>query len=514
MNSTAIQLQLDDPGSTWFHNAGIAGLWMTLSQLQREYPSKTQREGNLDWLLSDNSIYLEWNGQDFEALDWLCKQSFQTSSKGLLELTGLRPRQMGIQAQLAIHKGITKTFLQHNKFVESEGKDQAEVEIGNHTIQVSYKKIRTYAHQGFAKYLCDDQGNLQREKVSISSWLYPGLTVRHFAFPKQTKFEDTVERSLALLFSPLSCGYFALPFKPESTTTPLCVLVIPEIENLSGFAESHWRIGKLTHEFFNAVCGSDAGLKFLVHNSIHSHEKFSMRRCYVIVFGKTRWSSQQATRIDTREIEILQKDLDDYQLLYKILDELRSSSTGQENTSSFAPIRAIVSDNLIQGKPWWFNLFEQAQEHNVLSEGLKLKNLIIKMAEQTQLNIESEKLFIRACHEALRRTYAKVYDRTDDNEIARIDRKNEQILSRLKQCHNADRFRSFLADFFSKAGRIKILEENLEELFPITRGITDWRVSRDLFLLAMASYKGKEPSNEDQETQQSSSVSVDASTDK
>ncbi|MEP1077213.1 CRISPR-associated protein Cas8a1/Csx13 [Leptolyngbya sp. PL-A3] len=155
----------------------------------------------------------------------------------------------------------------------------------------------------------------------------------------------------------------------------------------------------------------------------------------------------------------------------------------------------MISNNLVAGKPWWSNLFEQLQEKNVVAESLKYTDFFIEMADQTSYNIEAEKLFIKACHEALRKTYAQVYDRAGENEIAQVDRKNQQIISRLKQCHNADRFRSFIADFFAKAGIITVFEENQEELFPITRGIADWRVSRDLFLLAMASYPRKKSSD-------------------
>ncbi|WP_189524940.1 hypothetical protein [Nostoc sp. 'Peltigera membranacea cyanobiont' 232] len=33
-----IQLNLGDPSITWIHRAGIAGLWMTLKQLEKLYP--------------------------------------------------------------------------------------------------------------------------------------------------------------------------------------------------------------------------------------------------------------------------------------------------------------------------------------------------------------------------------------------------------------------------------------------------------------------------------------------
>lgn len=62
-----IRLNLGDPSITWIHRAGIAGLWMTLKQLEKLYPIPTKRPGNLTWLLAPRSISLEWQGQDFIA---------------------------------------------------------------------------------------------------------------------------------------------------------------------------------------------------------------------------------------------------------------------------------------------------------------------------------------------------------------------------------------------------------------------------------------------------------------
>lgn len=506
MSAKILQIQLHAPGATWFHDAGVAGLWMSLCQLEQKFPLKAQREGGLIWSQSANSIYLEWEGADFEVLDWLLKQSFRVSQEGLIELPGLKPDQMSIQAQLAVHRGITSTFLQHNKSVVSDGTDHIVAGIGDRTVKFFFKKVRSYAHQNFAAHLCDDQGNLQQEGIGVVGWLYPGLIVRHNAYREHTKFEETVERSLALLFAPLTCGYFALPSQEESARTSY-VLVVPEIESLSSLAEPNWE-SEVMLETFSATCACEAGLKFLLWKFPTNSciEPSTHRKFYVVQFGKTWWSPQQASRTLAEEFTVSKKALNVYQIIHKMLANLRTSSIETNNFLLFAPVRVAISNNLASGKLWWFNFFEQLHAKNALTESLKYTNLFIEMANQIPSNTEAEKLFIKACHEALRKTYAKVYDRTGENEIAQIDRKNQQILSRLKQCHNVDRFRSFIADFFAKAGIITVLQENQEELFPIIRGITDWRVSRDLFLLAMASYPRKKPSAENAEVQQQAAV--------
>ena len=209
--NSKIQLNLGDPSMTLMHRAGLAGLWMTLKQLEQKYSTSAQRPGNFTWSLTPRSISLNWEGQDLEILDWLLKQSFQISDEGLISLTGLNSQAMEIGTQVTIHQGITGTFLQHNKFFKSTGKVSKRLPIDEIEIVAEYKKAASYAHQDFAKHLCDEQGKLLRGTIGIAGWLYPGAVVRHYAFKEETQFEETLEQALALLFSPVACQYFVLP---------------------------------------------------------------------------------------------------------------------------------------------------------------------------------------------------------------------------------------------------------------------------------------------------------------
>ncbi|MEJ1936840.1 type I-MYXAN CRISPR-associated Cas8a1/Cmx1, partial [Nostoc sp. NIES-2111] len=76
-----IHLSITQPSITLLHLAGMAGLWMTLKQLEKLYPTLTERPGNLNWLLTPNSISMYWQGEDLVVLDWLLKQSFQISNE-------------------------------------------------------------------------------------------------------------------------------------------------------------------------------------------------------------------------------------------------------------------------------------------------------------------------------------------------------------------------------------------------------------------------------------------------
>ncbi len=75
-NRPKLALELNASDTTAIHRAGMAGLWMSLRELEQKYPNPSQRSGNLTWDLSSTKIVLNWQGRDLPVIDWLLKQSF------------------------------------------------------------------------------------------------------------------------------------------------------------------------------------------------------------------------------------------------------------------------------------------------------------------------------------------------------------------------------------------------------------------------------------------------------
>ena len=257
---------------------------MTLKKLEKIYLTPAQRIGNLTWLLTPRCISLDWQGQDFTTLDWLLKQSFQISDEGLISLTGLDSQNMDIQTQIIIHQGITTTFTQHNQFFKSAGQQSKQLIVDGIKLRVDYKKAADYAHQHFAKHLCDQYGQLLQEPVGITGWLYPGAVVRHYAFKNQTKFEEKAENALALLFAPVACQYFVLRSHTEPSRTKY-VLVVPEVIDLELYAQYCWSLGNLSYKHFHVSSLGDAGLKFLTYETTQLATSNFIKRCQAISFS-------------------------------------------------------------------------------------------------------------------------------------------------------------------------------------------------------------------------------------
>jgi CRISPR-associated protein Cas8a1/Csx13 len=474
---------------TLMHLPGLAGLWMTLKQLEQQYPTLAERPGNFTWSLTPRSISLDWEGQDLEILDWLLKQSFQISGEGLILLTGLNPQAMDIGTQVTIHKGITGTFLQHNKFFKSNGKKSKPLPVDGRIINVEYKRAESYAHQHFAKHLCDEQGQLLRGTIGIAGWLYPGAVVRHYAFKEQTQFEETPERALALLFAPVACQYFVLlSHSPDKRAQ--YALVIPEVTDLELYAQRCWDLRNSGYKNFYASSLGDAGLRFLTYETtLELARHHQVKRCQVITFGTVAWSSRQKTRTEIVMIEATQQMFFNYKVSCNCFSANRVVEHKSGNFISHSFARGLIADNLIRGLPWWYNFSTTIASQELFKKINYEKEGLYNMIQNAQWDEEAQKLFVRACHETLSKIYAKIYGKTKEDEYAQIERENERIRSGFLRCMNAESFRSLLLRFWSRAGHVSITQDYWEELLPLTTGRTHWKVARDLALFALVSYK-------------------------
>lgn len=493
-NQPKIELSLNSSGMTRLHRAGVAGLYMTLKELEKRYPTLKTRQGDFQWILTSNSISLHWRGEDFAALDWLFKESFKVSDHGLISLTGLNSQLVAWETQLATHIGIQNTFLQHNKFLKSAGDAFETLTIDGLEVVVEYKKAQSYAHQDFAKKLCDRQGKLLQEPIGIKGWLYPGAVVKHYAFEKQTQITETIERALALLFAPVAGLYFISPKSLLYETKTQYNLVIADIDELKLYARMRQQFNNWNHKQFYTSGYKDAGLRFLTHlTTLDSVQQDRLKRCQVTAFGQSSWSKMQKIRQRVELIEATKQIIRNYQLSDRCFQE-RVVEWEEGNFIASSIVRELIAENLVRGFPWWHN-FAIAVKNNDLFRFINYEREgLHQMVRDADWDEEAQKLFVKACHEALLKIYAKIHSRIKEDEYAQIERENKRIWAGFVRCQNSENFRQFLVSFWSKAGQISILEDFWQELMPLTTKPENWKVARDLALLALVSYKKKETS--------------------
>jgi CRISPR-associated protein Cas8a1/Csx13 len=487
-----ITLNLGSPNLTGLHRAGMAGLWMTLQQLGKDIP-KGDRPGQLDWHLNSRQILINWQGHDFEVLDWLLKQSFQTSPEGFISLRGLNSDTLPPDQKWVLHQGMLRTFLQHPSTHKSDGKVSIVFTIDEVEIPLSYKSIKSYAHQDFAKNLCDKQGNLLNKAIGVAGWLNPGAVVRHTAFSSSTSFEENPTDALLLLFAPVACYYFLLRSKLRDKRAQYA-LVVPEIVDLEAFARirqhREWR--KSGYKDFCATGLGDAGLQFLTHQSVaQTAQQYQVKSCQVITFGSVAWSSQQMTRTELHLIEASDRACENYQILRQIpffKNRVRPGDKGGFITVSFA--RELITENLAHSHEWYQGFSTKVKSWELFQKLTYDREGLYQMVQKSKWDTESKQLFVQACHQAIGNTYGKAAGRAEDSKKEPdFDRINVKIRSKLGRCKNAASFRAFITDFWWRAGKVSLVQDNWRELMELITGEDNWKLGRDLFLLALASYK-------------------------
>ncbi len=504
-----LELDLANPSFTLLHRAGLAGLWMTLKQLEKEKISPPQ---NLSWQLSNRKVILNWEGNDLEILEWLIKESFQIKD-GVISLRGLDLQNMRRDVQIIVHQGILGTFLQHSKTRQKSGDKTESLSFGENEkeIQVSYKALKSYAHQNFASELCDKNGKLLTKPISIAGWLNPGAVVRHNAFNSNTSFQEPPENAFVLLFAIVACYYYILRSNLRDQRAQYA-LVIPEITDLEKYA--NYRQNKLRNaNYKNSHASSlgDAGLKFLtLEKTIDIMQNMvqyaGVPRCQVITFGTVAWSSQQKTRTDMYVVEAQDEICQNYQVCKDCLSDKLIEQENKNNSHfvSTSLARELIAENLIRNQPWYLGISEKVNS-NELFKKLAYERRGLYQVVQNIKSDEREKLFVKACHEAIKFRFGQIAKQAEERgEVPNYDREVVRVRTGLSRCKNSDTFREFITDFWSRAGKIPTLGQHWQELMEFIMVDKNWKKSRDLALLALASYPGKgklEQIDEDEESE-------------
>ena len=492
-----IHLTLNAPDITTLHRGGMAGLWMTLKQLETLFPSSNSRPGNLSWLLTSRSISLDWQGEDFVVLDWLLKQSFQINEQGLISLTGLNPSSISLINQIHIHQAIQATFLRLSKFYRAGKQISQTCTINGTQGVIKYKTLQWYANQTFAEKLCDETGQLLTDKIPIVSWLYLGATVRHARLGKHNKLVEKPEYALALLFLPVICKYFILHsdgFKIDEQQLRKYLIVIPEVNNLKLTAQRCWNLASLDYQDLHVTSLGEAALKYYSQDNLGLQDNYQ-EQCQVWLYEKWDKKSRQRTLFEIQEIEIKTTKIETYQLVYQHFQKNKIFRYKNGFTVKINPILGLIADNLAQERPWWSNFWQMIYERDTLGELAKQLNYnrkgLITMLEHDQ-ELEAYQDLIRAFHEALRIIYRKIYDKTKKGEIPRIEREYERIRGGLSRCYNEQSFADFLSNFLARAGLNSSLYNHWESILPLMVDEVSWEKTRNIALIALASYKPSE----------------------
>ena len=342
-----LSLDLREPSMTFLHRAGVAGLFVQLKYLEQ---LDVKIPHVLKWSLTAHTIELDWTGNDRAALQWLCDQTFQLDTDGLIYFPAIA-NSLNFRQRLDLQNNLRKTFLQHNQFFKSGDT----VEKDDRGKKLKYVTCRSYGYQKGAGYLCGKGRNkdrLQSKCIKITGWIYPGATVKHSTLVTATQFAETPTNFFALLFAPLACSYVRISpnFDAEAKVQKFQTgVVIPEVTNLEDYQQDISTSAR-TAINYRAAGWAEAGLKFLLQTTpVKQSNQPELLRCLVISFGVVEWSKQQHTRVAVEPIAIDTQNLERYQIFARLLDSQDSFPN---------PLLQFIAENLIRGRPWWWNFAE------------------------------------------------------------------------------------------------------------------------------------------------------------
>lgn len=496
-----ISLSLDAADTTIMHRVGMTGLYMTLKQLEKQYPSFRQRAGHISWFLTADTIELFWKGSDFVALSWLIKKSFQLDDTGLIHLAGLDNDVIDLSQKIYIHEGMCAVFLRHNKFYQAGGLVNTKLKVEEKKVEYQYKSLTWYAHQTFAEKLCDlNTQQLRQDYVQITSWLYLGGIVRHARTQNTTKLEEKPEYALALLFVPVVCQYFLLHIPSEDLKEKKphrYLVVIPEIKDFEDASQRRWRLQQLETKQFHVSSIGEAGLLYYSLDKIQPKENY-YQACQVWLYEKMNQTSRQRTLMNIEEIEINQNNLITYQRVQQSFHPNSQKIQPKKIFVTVNPIRSLIADNLVKGIPWWSEFWEKLIIEDL--QGYLFNRLfynqegVIIMAKNSE---EDEKYltFVKVFQQAMKGNFAKMYAKAEEGKDPPIKKKVEQLRAELNCCYDQLSFQQYLSDFLVKGGLNQYFNKHQEEILLLIKKLP-WEELRIWSLLAIASYKPKEkPSN-------------------
>jgi CRISPR-associated protein Cas8a1/Csx13 len=530
-------MRLFAPGMSILHRAGLGGLACTLKAFERQYrlgllsPDRLPAPFENDqppWEIETQVVTLRF-GKPENAGPYLKKLfafAFSIRDDGLIYLPGQHDHEPSAALLADLQTGLTLTFLQHGR-VRELAKETTLVSYDPESdnlpgVVVEYKKCSSFKHQNGWESLVDKKGALVKKPIDVDGPISPGSIVRHAAY-SDTGIQDPPERMLPLYFALVGC--LALP-----VNRGVAVLLVPDVTDLNEFVLDRPAMTPSTATDCQIANAADAALRSQLRIRRHPRRSAEIRArvrqslagtaipaCYAMTFRSTPFATQQKSRVATIQVppgeDLL---LDRYERALSYLPprvSIQSASKGKQNAAVElqrpfridSVVRPLVAENLALGRPWYSGFVNLMTKANPATNKpyrnqlpFERGGLDAMVSDQHMWDDAGEALVVKAVHEAIRHTLGRIKEETDGsgNKPPSQATKNrwtkfqETLRLSLAGAKTPNDARHALCDLFSRAGRVPSLVENWQLILP---KLADhrWQLTRDLALLALASYSGK-----------------------
>ncbi len=428
----------------------------------------------------------------------------------MIDLPGQRLDVAREDLRLAIHNGITATFLQHPKMRLGE---KGSRRIGLKTDDVTenfftYKAIESFAHQKAQKTgLLEEKlkGNLP-PYAAIQQWTIPGITSG-----AEELFAPT-EEAILLLFLIVGSVIFMLRPRTFKEKAQSC-LVVPDVIDLVAFAKAISFINaqsqdlkKFSNTYLNRVVGGaeEAGLRFLLDlqaDDLVQTEYKSVSGCVVVAMGKVAWDKNQVNR---SMIAKVRGDYDEINVFTAARQYLGMSKIIKlENGDSFvipsSPIPELIAANLAAERHWCFGFKTLVSEKKDFERMFYSIGGLRKMKDE--IEDAEDKIIIDVFHDAWNNIMGDLGERARKGEFifnVKVENEQEKMRNAILRAKTSDALASWFLRFCADASKkapVRTLQKNGERVRKFIFNKRNFERFQNLCLFALVSYAGKEKSN-------------------
>ncbi|MDO5579546.1 MAG: type I-MYXAN CRISPR-associated Cas8a1/Cmx1 [Planctomycetia bacterium] len=525
----SVVLSFATPGMSALHRTGLGGLAAVLHCLDKikekideeepEFPfdSPLWRE-DFAWKIDKNSVELNFGKPENAALflEWLFQFAFQIKDEMIFlpALYGVKNGKINvipIEVRSRLQKGITLTFLQHGQTRKLGSEQTKEYEVDGKKISYEHKDCLSYTHQTAWKEWVNNKGELVLKNYSVQGPIHPGAVVRHAAYTSSSLIAQPLELVLPLIFALV--GTLSVPIN-----NGVGVLIIPYIDDLVSFSQNWHRVCPKTVKTSMIAGLGDASIQFELRRRGESlKNRVKIPGCEAVCFRPMPWATQQKSRCDTLTLEHIDPDildLYDRVLSYfppRLIENKKNKKEGKgknavvtETVEYFladSVVRPFIADNLARGNYWFKGFTKQMTAYDAVSkkplrEKIKFeKEGLNKMINDEKLDwkLEGAQSVVLAVQESLKFLYGKKIaeskNLSQEGKNNRLEGEYEKWRIAFSGAKTQEQFRFALSDMFSRAKGIPVLQNDWQSVMKIV--VQDWQLARDLALIGLAAYKGK-----------------------
>jgi len=504
-------ISLSDPGMTPLFRAGLGGLAASLFAIaggkEPAWPNSIPLDGGTA-RVDAQAITISWSGgKRHDLLVDLCRRSFRLENHRV-DLPGTRSeRPNNVIVAALLQQALQRTILQFNKHVKPADKNAVVSSvIDDNRFQVACPTLESYLHKEQGADLVEKA--LARGSVELAGWAHPGAAQRHVR-AKATACAYPPGLAISALFAVVGCVAYLAPNQHGG------ILLVPEPADLQVFGATRHRLTPETPRDEFVASGADAVLNAeLALRTTGTKAGKAATTFGAVVMRTLPWAKQQKTRSAVLEPSampeaVLDAYADAMSLLpprFIVKKDRDADDEDDAGEAFFRPnwLRGFIADNIAAGRKWYAGFAAARTDekkprllHRPYSKGnngaLHREDLeaLRKMNERLP---EDEKSFVKSIHCALARRFGAIHDEVGGNKVVlqkRFEKESDHWRYAFSGAKTQSRLRAAVCDLWSRAGSNKVLQESWNDVLPLL-GPGRWEAARDLALLALASYKGKD----------------------